>query len=92
LTWSNYSIILFELTILINTQHYLLAARAKKQCSLLYDLQQTVLIVGLISGCLSHFMPETLAQVATACCVPKKAVWSLYSRQLVLPPPALLNS
>jgi len=26
-------------------------------------------------GCLGHFMQETLAQVATACCVPKKAVW-----------------
>ena len=68
------SIYLFELTVPTNTQQHLLAARAWKEDrygSLLYDLQRTGLVV-LISieiGCLGHFMPETFAQVATACCV-----------------------
>jgi len=56
-------------------------------------LQQTGLTVELISvevGCLGHFMPETLTQVATACCVSKKALRGHYlSRQLVLPSPEL---
>ena len=46
-------------------------------------LQRTGLVVDLISieiGCLGHFMPETLAQVATACCVPKKTVRSLFEQ------------
>jgi len=49
----------------------------------MYDLQQTGLTVDLISievGCLGHFMPETLAQVATACCVPKKTVRLLFEQ------------
>ena len=40
-------------------------------------------LVDLISieiGCLGHFMPETLAQVATACCVLKKTVRSLFEQ------------
>ena len=41
------------------------------------------LVVEFISieiGCLGHFMPETLAQVATACCVSKKTVQSLFQQ------------
>ena len=30
--------------------------------------------------CLGHFMPETLAQVATACCELKKTVQSLFEQ------------
>jgi len=83
---SSNSIIMFELTIPTNTQQHLLAARARKEdrygC-LLYDLQQTGLTVDLISievGCLGHFMPETLVQVASACCVPKKTVRLLFEQ------------
>ena len=78
------SIYLFGLTIPTNTQQHLLVARAGKEDrygSLLYDLQRIGLVVDLISieiGCLGHFMPETLAQVATACCVSKKTVRSLF--------------
>ena len=77
---------LFELTIPTNTQQHLLAARAQKEArygSLLYDLQHTRLVVDFISieiGCLGCFMPETLAQVATACCVSKKTVQSLFEQ------------
>ena len=80
------SIYLFELTVPTNTQQHLLAARAWKEDrygSLLYDLQRTGLVVDLISieiGCLGHFMLETLAQVATACCVSKKTVRSLFEQ------------
>ena len=90
LTWScmvsKDSIYLFELTVPTNTQQHLLAARARKEDrygSLLYDLQRTGLVVDLISieiGCLGHFMPETLAQVNTACCVSKKTVRSLFEQ------------
>ena len=78
------SVYLFELTIPTITQQHLLAARAWKEDrygSLLYHLQCTGLVVDLISieiGCLGQFMPETLAQVATACCVSKKTVQSLF--------------
>jgi len=83
---SSNSIILFELTIPTNTQQHLLASRSCKEDrygSLMYDLQQTGLTVDLISievGCLCHFMPETLAQVATACCVLKKTVRLLFEQ------------
>ena len=89
LTWSWFpkdSIYLFELIVPTNTQQHLLAARARKEDrygSLLYDLQRTGLVVDFISieiGCLGHFMPETLAQVATACCVAKKTVRSLFEQ------------
>ena len=90
LTWSWFqskdSIYLFELTIPTNTQQHLLATRAWKEDrygSLSYDLQRTGLVVDLISieiGCLGHFMPETLAQVATACCVSKITVRSLFEQ------------
>jgi len=46
---SNNSIILFELTIPTNTQQHLLAAKARKEDSYGYDLQQTGLTVELIS-------------------------------------------
>ena len=36
-----------------------------------------------------QFMPETLAQVVTACCVLKKLYGHCLSRLLVLPSPAL---
>ena len=91
------SIYLFELTVPTNTQQHLLAARVRKEDrygSLLYDLQRTGLVVDLISieiGCLGHFMPETLAQVATACCVLKKTVWSLFEQaaHIAISSPAL---
>ena len=63
-----------------------MAARAwneDRYGSLLYDLQHTGLVVDLITieiGCLGHFMPETLAHVATACCVLKKTVRSLFEQ------------
>ena len=74
------------LTVTTNTQQHFLAARARKEDrygSLLYDLQCTGLAVDLISieiGCLGHFMPKTLAQVTTACCVSKKTVQSLFEQ------------
>ena len=76
---SNNSICLFELT---NTPQHLLAARALKEdqygCqSLQYDLQLSGLSVNLISikiGCLDHFMPDTIAQVANTCAVTKKTI------------------
>ena len=82
---SNNSICLFELTIPTNTQH-LLAAEARKEdrngC-LQYDLQLSGLSVHLISieiGCLGHFMPDTIAQVANVCEVAKKTIRSLFEQ------------
>ena len=54
-----------------------------------YDLQRTGLVVDLLSseiGCLGHFMSETLTQVATACCVPKKTVRSLFEQAARIEP------
>ena len=74
------------MTVPTYTQQHLLAARAWKEDrygSLPYDLQCTGLVVDLISieiGCLGHFMPETLAQVATASCVSKETVRSLFEQ------------
>ena len=48
-----------------------------------YDLQFSGLTVNLVHieiGCLSHFLSETIAQVATACEVPKKTVRSLFEQ------------
>ena len=77
------SIYLFELTVLTKTQQHLLAARARKEDRygfLLYDLQRTGLVFDLISIEIGHFMPKTLAEVTTACCVPKKTVRSLFEQ------------
>ena len=80
---SNDSICLFELTVPTNTQQHLLAARARKEdrySSLQYDLQLSGLTVNLVPieiGCLGHFLSETIAQMATACEVPKKTIRSL---------------
>ena len=78
------SIYLFELTIPTKTQQHLLTARARKENrygSLLYDdLQSTGLVVDLISIEIGHFMQETLAQMATTCCVSKKTVRSLFKQ------------
>ena len=64
---SNNSICLFKLTIPINTQQHLLAAKTRKEdwygCSQC-DLQLSGLSVNFISieiGCLGHFMPDTIA-------------------------------
>ena len=79
---SNNSICLFELTIPTNIQQHLLAARARKEdrySCLQYDLQLSGLSVNLISieiGCLGHFMPDTIAQVANACEVAKETIRS----------------
>ena len=62
---------------------YILLTLSIGHHSLLYDLQRTRIVVDLISieiGCLGHFIPETLAQVATACCVSKKTVRSLFEQ------------
>ena len=52
--------------------------------SLLYDLKCTRLVVDLIPieiRCLGgHFMPETLTHVATACCVLKRTIRSLFEQ------------
>ena len=62
-----------------------MAARARKEDrygSLLYDLKCTGLVVDLIPveiGCLGHFMPKTLI-VATACCVLKRIIRSLFEQ------------
>ena len=83
---SNDSICLFELTVPTNTQQHLLAARARKEdrySSLQYDLQLSGLTVNLVPieiGCLGHFLPETIAQMATACEVPKKTIRSLFEQ------------
>ena len=72
----------FELT--VPMQEYLLAARAQKEdrCgSLLYDLKYTRLVVDLIPieiGDLGHC---TITQMATACCVPKRTIRSLFAEQ-----------
>ena len=77
---SKESIYLFELTVPTNTQGHLLAARAQKEDrynSLVYDLQCTGLAVDLIPieiGCLGHFMPETITQVA------KRIIWPLFEQ------------
>ena len=42
-----------------------------------YDLQLSGLIISTEIGCLGHFMPDTLAQVANACEVTKKTIRSL---------------
>ena len=83
---SNDSICLFELTVPTNTQQHL-AARARKEdrySSLQYDLQFSGLTINLVPieiGCLGHFLSETIAQVATACEVPKKTVRSLFEQE-----------
>ena len=83
---SNDSICLFELTVPTNTQQHLLAARARKEdrySSLQYDLQLSGLTVNLVPieiGCLGHFLSETIAQMATACEVPKKTIRSLFEQ------------
>ena len=84
---SNDSISLFELTVPTNTQQHLLAARARKEdrySSLQYDLQLSGLTVNLVPieiGCLGHFLSETIAQMATACEVPKKTIRSLFEQE-----------
>ena len=78
---SNDSICLFELTVPTNTQQHLLAARARKEdrySSLLSGL--TVNLVPIEIGCLGHFLSETIAQMATACEVPKKTIRSLFEQ------------
>ena len=49
-----------------------------------YDLQLSGLsVINLISieiGCLGHFMPDTIAQVANACEVKKKTIRSLFEQ------------
>jgi len=83
---SKESIYLFELTVPTNAQEHLLAARARKEDrynSLVYNLQCTGLAVDLIPieiGCLGHFMPETITQVATACCISKRIIQPLFEQ------------
>ena len=77
---------IYELTVPTNIQQHLLAARARKEdrySSLQYDLQLSGLTVNFVPneiGCLRHFLSETIAQVATACEVPKKTVRSLFEQ------------
>ena len=87
---TNNSICLFELTIPTNTQQHLLTARAQKEdwygC-LQYNLQLSGLSVNLITieitGSLGH--ANTIAQVANACEITKKAVRSLFEQAACIP-------
>ena len=46
-------------------------------------------LISIEIGFLGHFMLETVAQVATVCCVEENCLVSCLSRLLVLPSPAL---
>ena len=39
-----------------------------------------VVLIAIETGCLGHFMPETLTQVGTACYVPKRTIRSLFEQ------------
>ena len=77
---SDDSIILFELSVVTNTKYHLSANSRKEDRygpPLLFDLQRTGLSVQLVTievGCLGHFMPETLANVARTCNLSKRKV------------------
>ena len=58
-------------------------SKEDRYSSLQYDLQLSGLTVNLVPieiGCLGHFLPETIAQMATACEVPKKTIRSLFEQ------------
>jgi len=64
-----------------NTQEHLLAARTQKEDrygSESSDLNCTGLY--LIFPCLGHFLSETLAQVAVACCALNRIIRSLFEQ------------
>ena len=83
---SDDSITLFELSVVTNTKYHLSAANSRKEDRygpLLFDLQRTGLSVQLVTievGCLGHFMPETLANVARTCNLSKRKVRLLFER------------
>ena len=74
------SITLLELSVVTNTEHYLLAARNRKEDrygSLLTDLQQAGFSVNLVTiefGCLGHFMPQTVSKLSDVCHLPKNTI------------------
>ena len=90
LTWCWFPIIpsaLFELTIPTNNQQHLLAARARKEDQLAVYIMTfsflhglSVNLISIEIGCLGHFMPDAIAQVANVCEMTKKTVRSLFEQ------------